>query len=50
MTSMLIGIEPTDPLTYAAMAAAFLLIAALATWIPAQRAAKLDPSSALRGD
>jgi ABC-type lipoprotein release transport system permease subunit len=30
------------------MAAFFLLIAGLATWIPAHRAAALDPSSALR--
>ena len=50
MTSMLVGIKPTDPLTFAAMAALFLLIAGLATWIPAQRAAALDPSAALRED
>ena len=48
MTSMLVGIKPTDPLTFAAMAALFLCIAALATWLPARRAAALDPSSALR--
>ena len=44
MTSMLVGIKPTDPLTFSAMAAFFLLIAALATWIPARRAAGLHPS------
>ena len=48
MTSMLVGIKPTDPLTFAAMAALFLLIAGLATWMPARRAAALDPSAALR--
>jgi putative ABC transport system permease protein len=48
MTSMLVAIKPTDPLTFCAMAAFFLLIAGLATWIPAHRAAALDPSSALR--
>ena len=48
MTSMLVGIKPTDPLTFSAMAAFFLLVAALATWIPARRAAGLHPSSALR--
>jgi putative ABC transport system permease protein len=47
---MLVGIKPTDPLTFAAMAALFLLIAALATWIPARRAASLDPLAALRED
>ena len=48
MTSMLIGVPPNDPATFAAMAALFLGIAALATWIPARRAAALDPSTALR--
>lgn len=48
MTSMLIGITPTDPLTFIGMAALFLLIAGLATWIPARRAAALDPCAALR--
>jgi len=48
MTTMLIGIKPTDPVTFAAMAALFLLIAGVAAWIPARRAAALDPSSALR--
>ncbi len=48
MTSMLVGIKPTDPVTFAAMAALFFLIAAVATWIPARRAAALDPSAALR--
>jgi putative ABC transport system permease protein len=48
MTSMLVGIKPTDPVTFAAMAALFFLIAAVATWMPARRAAGLDPSAALR--
>jgi predicted permease len=48
MSSMLIGIKPTDPLTFAAMAALFLGIAVLATWVPARRAAALDPLAALR--
>ena len=48
MTSMLVGIKATDPLTFAGMAALFFCIAVLATWIPARRAAGLDPSAALR--
>ena len=48
MTSMLVGIKPTDPLTFSAMVMFFLLIAALATWVPARRAAALDPLNALR--
>jgi predicted permease len=48
MTSMLVGIKPTDPSTFAGMAALFFLIAVLATWMPARRAAGLAPSAALR--
>lgn len=48
MTSMLVGVRATDPCTFAAMAAVFLLIAAAASWLPARRAAALDPISALR--
>ena len=48
MTSMLVGVRPIDPLTFAGMALLFLLIAAIASWLPARRAASLDPSTALR--
>ncbi|MDR3701910.1 MAG: ABC transporter permease [Candidatus Sulfopaludibacter sp.] len=48
MTSMLVGIKATDPLTFAGMAVLFFCIAVLSTWIPARRAAGLDPSAALR--
>ena len=48
MTSMLVGVEATDPVTFAAMAVLFLAIAALASWLPARRAAGLDPATALR--
>jgi ABC-type antimicrobial peptide transport system permease subunit len=48
MRPMLVGVRPTDPLTFSAMIAFFLLIAALAAWVPARRAAGLDPSTALR--
>ena len=48
MSSMLVGVSPTDPLTFAAIAAFFLGVTALACWIPARRAARLDPVQALR--
>ena len=50
MSSMLIGVKPTDPATYAVMAALFCLIAAIASWLPARRAAALDPTVTLRGE
>ncbi|HXD48851.1 MAG TPA: ABC transporter permease [Gemmatimonadaceae bacterium] len=46
--SMLVAIAPTDPATYAAIAILFVSIATLACWIPAHRAASLDPNVALR--
>jgi putative ABC transport system permease protein len=46
--SMLVAIAPTDPVTYAAIAVLFVLIAAVACWLPARRAASLDPNVALR--
>jgi putative ABC transport system permease protein len=48
MRSMLVGVEPTDPATYLVMTAAFLAIAAIACAVPALRAARLDPMTALR--
>lgn len=46
--SMLFGVEPTDPAS--ALTAVAVLVAAvlLAAWIPARRAARLDPTRALR--
>ena len=48
MARMLVGVTPTDPLTFASMVALFFGIAAAACWIPARRAAGLQPSVALR--
>jgi predicted permease len=50
MTSMLVGVKPTDAITYAAMAILFFAIAALSSWAPAHRAAGLDPTTALRNE
>jgi putative ABC transport system permease protein len=48
MNALLVGIQATDPLTFVAMAAVFLLIAVVSLWLPARRAAGLDPTAALR--
>jgi putative ABC transport system permease protein len=50
MRSMLFGLAPTDPLALAAAGLALGLTGAAATLIPAQRAARLHPTSALRED
>jgi putative ABC transport system permease protein len=48
MTTMLVGVSPTDPATFAAMVALFVAIAMAATWLPARRASRLDPMAAIR--
>jgi predicted permease len=48
MRTMLVGVAPTDPLTFVSIAILFIVLAAFASWIPARRAAALDPSVALR--
>jgi putative ABC transport system permease protein len=50
LTSLLHGVEPTDPATFVAVTSLLLLVAAAATYLPARRAAGLDPSVALRHD
>jgi predicted permease len=48
ITSRLYNISPTDPQTMVLAAALLLAVAALAAYVPARRAAKLDPMAALR--
>jgi putative ABC transport system permease protein len=48
LRTMLVGVSPTDPVTFAAMGVVFFLIAAVSLWLPARRAAALDPTTALR--
>jgi predicted permease len=48
LATMLVGVKPTDPLTFAGITIVFLAISALASWLPARRAAGLDPTTALR--
>ena len=45
---LLFGVAPHDPWTVAAAVAVLLGVAALAAWIPARRAARIDPMEALR--
>jgi predicted permease len=46
--TLLFGVTDTDPLTFAGVATLLFLVALLATWLPAQRAIRVDPLVALR--
>jgi ABC-type lipoprotein release transport system permease subunit len=48
--SLLFGVTPTDPATFAAVGCALTVTAVLATYVPARRAASVDPTDALRTD
>ncbi len=48
MSSLLHGVEPTDPATLGAVAALLVAVASLASYLPALRASRTDPLEALR--
>ncbi len=50
ISGLLYGIEATDPLTFAGMIATLTAVAALAGYLPALRASRTNPLSALRAD
>jgi putative ABC transport system permease protein len=50
LEALLYGVQPQDPATLAAVAILFLVIAALACYVPARRATRVDPIAALRAE
>jgi ABC-type lipoprotein release transport system permease subunit len=48
--TLVFGVSPTDPLTFATAAAVLMLVAILAHWFPVRRALRIDPASALRAE
>ena len=48
--TLLFHLEPRDPVTFAGAAAVLVAVGVLAAWMPARRAARLDPVAALRMD
>jgi ABC-type antimicrobial peptide transport system permease subunit len=48
VATLLYGLQPRDPLTLAIAALVLASIGAMAGWIPARRAARIDPARVLR--
>lgn len=50
MAALLVGVSPTDPLTFGSVVLLLLAVTLLATWLPSRRAARLDPLRALAAE
>ena len=50
VASLIVGIDPSDPATLAAVSVVLTLSTAIACWFPARRASRIDPMHALRVD
>jgi ABC-type lipoprotein release transport system permease subunit len=50
VTGLLFEVQPIDHLVYAVVALLLTVVAAAASWLPARRAAKVDPAVTLRAE
>lgn len=50
LTGMLFGLSPLDPVTFGAVGATLAVVAVVASWIPARRALRVDPTVSLRSE
>jgi ABC-type lipoprotein release transport system permease subunit len=50
MSALLFNVQAVDPLTYVAVAAGLTLVAALASYLPARRAAAVQPTESLAAE
>jgi ABC-type antimicrobial peptide transport system permease subunit len=50
LRGLLVGVTPTDPVTLVGVTLAILVVSAVASWLPAWRASRIDPLEALRAE